>query len=163
MTGRQATLAHEAAHVVGGLLAGHRIGRVELGPTTRNPRDAGTTTFDFAGSPAVDMFGHLVAVLMGPLAAVEEVPTWPLQLDPDSSDSLAIAALVNHLHLSKGDYLAAVALASHHLDDPLTKGAIGRVAHALGKKGSLTHQEVRDALGPGLVEWLGLPFREAAA
>ena len=124
------------------------------GPTKRNPRDAGTTTFDFAASPEVDMFAHLVAILLGPLAAGEPAPTWPPQLDPDSSDSLAIATLVNHLHLSKSDYMVAVALACHHLDDPLTKGAISRVAHALGQHGSLTHDEVCDALGPGFVEWL---------
>jgi hypothetical protein len=56
-----------------------------------------------------------------------------------------------------------VALARHHLDDPLCKAAIGRIAHALGQRGSLTHEPVCEALGRGLVEWLERPYKEAAA
>jgi hypothetical protein len=80
-------------------------------------------------------------------------PPWPPALHPDSSDSFAIARIVNHLGLGKGDYLAAVELAAHHLDDPFVKGAIATVADALGEHGVLSDQQVREALGPQLLEW----------
>ena len=153
MSDRQATLAHEAAHVVGGLLAGHRIETVRIGATKERPTDAGSTTFDFGASGDVDFFGHLIAVLMGPMATGEPPPTWPPLPDPDSSDSMAIARLVNHLKLGKSDYASAVALAAHHLDDPFVKAAIANVADALGERGVLDDREVRDALGPSLLAW----------
>ena len=153
MTDQQSTLAHEAGHVVGGLLAGHRIKVVVLhGLTKGQPREIASTSFDFTASD-VDLFGHLVAVLMGPMAAGEPPPTWPPLPDPDSSDAMAIARLVNHLKLGKRDYRAAVALAAHHLDDPFVKAATATVADALGERGVLDDREVRDALGPQLLRW----------
>ena len=157
MTARQATLAHEAGHVVGGLLAGHRIETVRLGPTETEPRNSGTTTFDWAQSPDVDLFGHLVAVLMGPMAAGGQPPVWPPLPDLDGNDDEhVVLRLVSHLKLTKPEYMAAVALAAHWLDDPLVKAAISKLAHALGQTGSLTDAQVRDVLGTGLVEWLEL-------
>jgi hypothetical protein len=157
VTVRQATLAHEAGHVVGGLLAGHRIETVRLGPTKREPKNSGTTTFDWAQSPEVDLYGHLVAVLMGPMAAGKQPPAWPPLPDLDGNDDEhVVLTLVSHLKLSRAEYLAAVALAAHWLVDPLVKAAVARVAHALGQTGSLTDAQVRDVLGPGLVEWLEL-------
>lgn len=157
MTVRQSTLAHEAGHVVGGLLAGHRIETVWLGPTEREPKNSGTTTFDWAESPNVDLYGHLVAVLMGPMAAGEQPPAWPPLPDMDGNDDEhLVCTLASHLKLNKPGYVAAVALASHWLGDPLVKSAIAKVAHALGQTGSLTDAQVRDVLGPGLVEWLEL-------
>jgi hypothetical protein len=155
---RQSTLAHEAAHVVGGLLAGHVVKEVRLGATRERPDEAGSTSFDFPASPDVDLFGHLVAVLMGPLASGEPVPPWPLAPDPYSTDHLGIARLVNHLGLGKSDYEAALALAAHHLDDPLVKSAIATVADALGERGVLTDRQVRDALGPHLLAWFHRGF-----
>jgi hypothetical protein len=157
VTGRQATLAHEAGHVVGGLLVGHRIETVRLGPTEREPKSRGMTTFDWAGSPEVDMYGHLVAVLMGPMAAGNQPPAWPPLPDTDgNNDEHVVLTLVSHLKLTKPQYMAAVALASHWIDDPLVKAAIAKVAHALGQTRSLTDAQVRDVLGAGLVEWLEL-------
>ena len=100
---------------MGGLLAGHRIGEVRLGATKKRPSDAGSTAFDFGASPDVDLYGHLVALLMGPLAEGKPPRSWPPAPDPDSSDSLAIVRTVNHLSLGKGDYMAALALAAHYL------------------------------------------------
>jgi hypothetical protein len=155
--GRQATLAHEAGHVVGGLLAGHRIETVRLGPTKREPRNSGMTTFDWAVSSEVDLYGHLVAVLMGPMAAGKPPPVWPPLPDMDgNNDEHVVLTLVSHLKLSKPDYMAAVALAAHWLADPLVKSAIAKVAHALGQTGLVTDAQVRDVLGRGLVEWLEL-------
>ena len=153
MTERQSTLAHEAAHAIGGLLAGHRIGTVRLGATRKQPDEAGSTSFDFAATPEVDLYGHLIAVLMGGMATGERPPSWPLQPDPDSRDSLAVARLVNHLKLSKFGYESAVALAAHWLADPLVKSAMATVAHALGQKGVLTDDQVRKALGPQMLAW----------
>jgi hypothetical protein len=150
---RDSTLVHEAAHAVGGLLAGHRIDRVHIGATKRRPGDAGFTTFDFAGSPDVDMFGHVVAILMGPMAEGLPPLPWPPNPDPDHTDAFNVATLVNHLALSKSDYMAAVALADRWLDNPQVKTAIAKVAHALGEVGELTDRGVRDALGPELVRW----------
>jgi hypothetical protein len=153
----QSTLAHEAGHVVGGLLAGHRIETVRLGPTEREPKTSGLTTFDWSESPEVDLFGHLVAVLMGPMAAGEQPPAWPPLPDMDrNNDEHVVLTLVSHLKLSKPEYVAAVALASHWLADPLVKSAIAKVAHALGQSGSLSDAQVRDVLGTGLVGWLEL-------
>ena len=163
MTGRQATLAHEAGHVVGGLLAGHRIETVQLGPTEREPKSSGMTTFDWAQSPEVDLYGHLIATLMGPMAAAKSAPGWPPLPDLEGENDEHVAAIiVNHLRLTKPEYMAAVALAAHWLDDPLVKSAIAKVAHALGQTGSLTDAQLRDVLGPGLVEWLeqGAPPRQ---
>jgi hypothetical protein len=160
VTHRESTLVHEAAHAVGGLLAGHRVDRVHIGATKRRPGDAGFTTFDFAGSPDVDMFGHLVAILMGPMAEGKPPLPWPPHPDPDHSDAFNVATLVNHLAVSKSDYMAAVALAAHHLDEPQVKAAIARVADALGEAGELTDRGVRDALGPELVRWFA--HKEAA-
>jgi hypothetical protein len=154
VTGRQATLAHEAAHVVGGLLAGHRIKSVRLGPSKKDPGQGGNTVFDLEGSPEVDLYGHLIAVLMGPMAEGHQPPQWPPPLHPDVSDSLATARLINHLALTKGDYDAAVAIASHWLHDPMVKAAIARVATALGQHGELDDRMVREALGPHLLAWL---------
>jgi hypothetical protein len=157
VTARQATLAHEAGHVVGGLLAGHRIETVRLGPTEGEPKTSGTTTFDWVESPEVDLYGHLVAVLMGPMAAGKQPPAWPPLPDMHGNDDEhVVLTLVSHLKLTKAEYLAAVALASHWLGDPLVKAAIAKVAHALGQTGSLTDAQVRDVLGRGLVEWLEL-------
>jgi hypothetical protein len=153
VTARLSTLAHEAGHVVGGLLAGHRVKAVTLGQTRQNPDSAATTTFDFSASPEVDFFAHLVAVLMGPLAEGREPPPWPPAPDPHDKDSIAVSRLVNHLGLGKGDYQAAVALAAHWLDDPFVKSAMATVAHALGQEGVLTDSMVRNALGPHMVRW----------
>jgi hypothetical protein len=153
VTHRESTLVHEAAHAVGGLLAGHRVDRVHIGATERRPGDAGFTTFDFAGSPDVDMFGHLVAILMGPMAEGKPPPPWPPHPDPDDSDAFNVATLVNHLAVSKSDYMSAVALADRWLDNLQVKTAIARVAQALGEAGELTDRAVRDALGPELVRW----------
>jgi hypothetical protein len=153
VTHRLSTLAHEAGHVVGGLLAGHRIETARIGPTTKRPNDAGSVTFDFSASPDVDMYGHLVAVLMGGMAAGEPPLPWPPFPDPDSTDSFAVARLVNHLRLSRSEYMTAVALAAHHLDEPQVKAAIAKVADALGQAGEMDDRAVRDALGPELVRW----------
>jgi hypothetical protein len=151
---RQSTLAHEAAHVVGGLLAGHRIEMVRIGPSRKHPKDAGTTSFDLSSD--IDMFGHLVAVLMGPMAEGGPAPEWPPRLDPESRDSMAVCTLVNRLALSRADFEAAVALAAHWLDDPFVKSAITTIADALGQAGELDDRQVRDALGPGLLGWFEL-------
>jgi hypothetical protein len=155
VSARQSTLAHEAGHVVGGLLAGHRIKTVALGKTRENPDSAAITTFDFSGSPEVDFYGHLVAVLMGPMAEGREPPFWPPAPDPHDKDSIAVARLVNHLGLGKGDYLAAVAIAAHWLDDPYVKSAVATVAHALGRESVLTGSMIRQALGPHMLAWFG--------
>jgi HK97 family phage prohead protease len=151
VTHLRSTLAHEAAHVVGGLLAGHRIEKVTLGPTKARPNEAGTTCFDLAGSPDVDLFGHLVAVVMGPMAAGEPPPPWPPHPDPYNTDAFTAATVIHHLHLSKADYLAAVGRASHHLDDPQVKAPIALVADALGEAGELDDRAVREAVGPELL------------
>jgi hypothetical protein len=153
VTHREATLVHEAAHVVGGLLVGHRIDRVHIGATKRRPGEAGFTRFDFAGSPDIDMFGHVVAILMGPMAEGKPALPWPPHPEPDHSDAFNVATLVNHLALSKSEYMSAVALADRWLDSPQVKTAIARVADALGEVGELTDRGVRDALGPELVRW----------
>jgi hypothetical protein len=152
--GRESTLFHEAGHVIGALLAGHRIQAVHLGGSERCPTNAGTTVLDWAASPDVDFFGHLIAVLMGPMAEGEPPPQWPPlpQLDGNRDEHLA-ATLVSHLRLSKGEYMTAVALAEHWVSDPLVKAAIAKVAYALGQAGALTDRMVREALGPELVAW----------
>jgi hypothetical protein len=110
-------------------------------------------------SPEVDFYGHLIAV-MGPMAAGEQPPAWPPLPDMHgNNDEHVVLTLVSHLKLTKPEYMAAVALAAHWLADPLVKSAIAKVAHALGQTGSLTDAQVRDALGPGLVEWLELAAR----
>jgi hypothetical protein len=152
VTHRQSTLAHEAGHVVGGLLAGHRIKWVSIGASKRRPNDAGSTQFDFGDSP--DLYGHLVAVVIGPMAAGEPPLPWPPHPDPYWTDAFTAATLVNHLGLSKERYVAAVALAAHYLDDHRVKCAIARVADALGQTGELDDRGVRDALGSELVNWL---------
>jgi hypothetical protein len=133
--GRESTLFHEAGHVVGALLAGHRIQAVHLGGSERCPTTAGTTVLDWAASP-------------------EPPPQWPPlpQLDGNRDEHLA-ATLVSHLRLSKGEYMTAVALAEHWVSDPLVKAAIAKVAYALGQAGALTDRMVREALGPELVAW----------
>ena len=162
MTDRQSTLAHEAAHVVGGLLAGHRVKAVTLGKTRQNPDSAAITTFDFSRSPDADFFGHLVAVLMGPLAEGREPAPWPPAPDPHDSDSMAVSRLINHLGLGKGDYHAAVALAAHWLDDPLVKSAMATVAHLLGQEGVLTDATIRKALGAEMLAWFARAEGQAA-
>jgi hypothetical protein len=154
----QSTLAHEAGHVVGALLAGHRIESVRLGATKKAPRVSALTTLDWEESPKVDLYAHLISILMGPLAAGEPPPAWPPlpNLDNDAADEHVVAHLVVHLRLSRADYMAALALAAGWLDDPLVKSAIAKVAHALGREGVLTGQQIRDVLGPGLVGWLEL-------
>ena len=149
---------HEAAHVVGGLLAGHRIKEVRVGQ--RTPLHAGTASFDFSGE--VDQFGHLVAILMGPLAEGQPVPAWPPMPSADD-DEFAAALIVSNLKLSAAEHRAAVAIARHYLDNHHVKEAIARVANALGKKGSLTDQDVRDALTPDLLTWFASPYERAAA
>ena len=161
VTERQATLAHEAAHVVGGLLAGHRVKAVRLGKTRQNPDSAARTTFDFSGSPDVDVFAHLVATLMGPLAEGRKPAPWPPAPDPHDSDSMAVSRLINHLGLGKGAYQAAIAIAAHHLDDPQVKAAMAAVAHALSREGVLTDATIRKALGPQLA-WFDRAERQAA-
>jgi hypothetical protein len=154
----QSTLAHEAGHVVGGLLAGHRVKAVRLGGTERTPGVEGLTSFDWSASPDVDLFGHLVSVLMGPMAEGKPPPGWPPlpDIENDAADGHVVTHLVIHLKLSKSDYMAAVALAADWLGDPLVKSAIAKVAHALRQTGFLTDAQVRDVLGSGLVEWLEL-------
>ena len=132
--------------------------RSASGATKERPTDAGSTLFEFGASGHVDLYGHLVAVLMGGMAQGLSAPPWPPVPDPDSSDSLAIARIVNHLKLGKSDYTAAVVLAAHHLDDPFVKSAIATVADALGEHGVLTDQQVRDALGPHLLVWFDRAF-----
>ena len=160
MSDRQSTLAHEAAHVVGGLLAGHRIKTVRLGATKKRPTEAGSTMFDFGASPDVDLYGHLVALLMGPMAEGKPPLPWPPtpDPDPDHSDAFAVARVVAHLRVSRADYRAAVALAAHWLDDPFVKAAIARVADALGEAGELSDRQVRAALGPHLLAWFDRGF-----
>ena len=87
------------------------------------------------------------------MATGERPPSWPLQPDPHSRDSLALARLVNHLKLSKRGYQAAVAIAAHWLDDPLVKSAMATVAHALGREGVLTDSMIRKALGREMLAW----------
>ena len=148
-----ALLAHEAAHVVGGLLCGQHVKEVRLGATKRNPRNAATTTFELDGD--IDLYGRLVATLMGPMAEGQPPPAWPPLPDLYGHNDEHIAAtLVSHLRLSKADYMAAVALAAHQLDDPLVKAAIAQVAHALGQTGVLTGQQIEQLLGPNMVAWL---------
>jgi hypothetical protein len=101
----------------------------------------------------MDHYGHLIAILMGGMAEGLGAPSWPPAIDPSSSDSLAIARLINHLNLSKADYDSAVAIATHWLDDPFVKSAIATVAHELGRHGGLTDGMVRDALGPQMLQW----------
>jgi hypothetical protein len=152
----QSTLAHEAGHVVGALLAGHHIESVELGGTKNRRAVAGLTSLDLE-SGGFDFYGHLIATLMGPMAAATPAPGWPPLPDLEGENDEHVAAIiVNHLRLTKADYMAAVALASHWLADPLVKSAIAKVAHALGQTGFLTDAQVRDLLGRGLVEWLEL-------
>jgi hypothetical protein len=120
-------------------------------------KTSGTTTFDWAESPEVHLSGHLVAVLMGPMATGEQPPAWPPLPDMHgNNDEQVVLTLVSHLKLTKPEYMAAVALAAHWLDDPLVKAAVAKLAHALGQTGSLTDAQVRDVLGTGLVEWLEL-------
>jgi hypothetical protein len=79
-----------------------------------------------------------------------------------NDDEHVVLTLVSHLQLTRAEYMAAVALASHWLGDPLVKSAIAKVAHALGQTGLLTDAQVREVLGRGLVEWLeaaGPPHR----
>jgi hypothetical protein len=149
----QALLAHEAAHVIGGLLAGQHVKEVRLGATKRNPRNAATTTFDLDGD--VDLYGRLVATLMGPMAEGAPPPAWPPLPDlVGHNDEHICAVLVAHLKLSKAEYVAAVALAAHQLDDPLVKAAIAQVAHALGQHSVLPGQQIEELLGPNMVAWL---------
>jgi hypothetical protein len=113
---------------------------------------------DWGASGDVDLYGHLVSVLMGPMAEGCPPPSWPprpnIQNCDDGDDEHVALRLVLHLNLTEADYRAAQALAAHWLDDPLVKSAIAKVAHALGQAGSLTDAEVRAVLGPGLLGWL---------
>lgn len=96
----QALLAHEAGHVVGGLLVGQHVREVRLGATKRNPRNAATTTFELDGD--IDLYGRLVATLMGPMAEGQPPPAWPPLPDLDGhNDEHICAVLVTHLKLSK--------------------------------------------------------------
>jgi hypothetical protein len=97
------------------------------------------------------MFGHVVAILMGPMAEGLPPLPWPPIPDPDHTDAFNVSTLINDLALSKSDYMAAVALADRWLDNPQVKTAIAKVAHALSEVGELTDRGVRDALGPELV------------
>ena len=155
MTGLQAVLAHEAGHVIGTLMAGHKIESVRLGPTRRDAKVAALTSVDF-DTEVTDLFGHVVAILMGPMAEGEAPPSWPPLPDIEStlSDQHALCVLANHLRLTEADYWAAVALAAHCLDDPTVKAAHALIADALGERGELTDRDVRDLLGPDLVAWL---------
>ena len=160
MTGKQALLMHEAAHCVGGLLAGHRVKEIRVGPRKRTPLHAGTASFDFSGE--VDQFGHPVAILMGPLAEGQPAPAWP-PMPSDNDDEFAAALVVSNLALTAAEYRAAVAIAAHYLDDHHVKEAIARVANAHGKKGSLKDEDVRAALTPDLLAWFASPYERTAA
>ena len=107
-----------------------------------------------AASPDIDYYGHLIAVLMGPMAEGEQPPGWPpLPRVERNHDEHVAATLVSHLQLGKRDYMAAIALAEHWLADPLVQLAIAQVAGALDGAGALTDRMVRDVLGPELVGW----------
>ena len=157
----QALLAHEAGHVVGALLAGHRIKTVQIGATKEVPRVSALTTIDWEASSDIDLYAHLVSVLMGPMAAGEPPPEWPPSpnLENDEVADDVVVCRVVHLKLTKGDYRAALAIAAHWLDDPLVKSAIAQVAHALGHAGELTDREVRDVLGRGCSRGSSWPTR----
>jgi hypothetical protein len=158
--GRQATLAHEAGHVVGGLLAGHRIETVRLGPTKREPRNSGMTTFDWAVSSEVDLYGHLVAVLMGPMAAGKPPPVWPPLPDMDGNDDeQVVLTLVIHLKLTKPEYFGGGGARRALAGRPA-----GEVRHCEGgaRAGADRFADRRPAarrVGTGLVEWLELGTR----
>jgi hypothetical protein len=54
----------------------------------------------------VDLYGHLVAVLMGPMAAGKQAPVWPPLPDMDgNNDEHVVLTLVSHLKLSKPEYV----------------------------------------------------------
>lgn len=157
---QQSTLLHEAGHIVGALLAGHHIEVVRLGGSERNTNYVGTTVLDWAASPDVDYYGHLITVLMGPMAEGDPPPGWPPLPHVDGvPDEHVSARLVSYLSLSKSEYVLAVALAEHWLNDPLVKASIAKLARALGEAGSLTDRMIRDVLGPGLIGWFEMRAR----
>lgn len=126
-------------HVVGGVLAGQHVREVRLGELDGD----------------VDLYGRLVATLMGPMAEGQPPPSWPPLPDLHGCNDEHIAAtLVMHLKLSRADHMAAVALAAHQLNDPLVKWAIAQVARALGQHSVLTGQEIEELLRPNMVAWL---------
>jgi hypothetical protein len=150
MTERQATLAHEAGHAVGSLLAGHRIDVVRVGSV----KDGLVGSCEIDQYQELDPFGHLVAVLMGPLAAGESPPPWPPTPHAKSGTDEREAAMLVHLGITREQYHAACGIAAHYVTDHRVKAAVARVAEKLGTLGSLTNVMVKDAAGEEFMRWV---------
>lgn len=161
MTDREATCRHEAGHIIGAYLHGHGITKAQLGSSRAHPNDAATTVIDFRGN--VELYDALVLTLMGPAAEGEPLDDWPPRVDPENSDSMAIAKLINTLALNGAKYRAACAIALHHLADPLIDECIDLVAGALDEHEVLTDEDVRTALGAGRCKFLENGYAKAAA
>jgi hypothetical protein len=146
----RATVLHEAGHCIGFIWAGlvPREVRVDapeeglLGTTMAPPIDADD----------LDL-GHLIAVVLGPMASGSPPPRWKPRRDADDSDEVAAAALVEHLGLAENDYRAAIAIAGHLLDDPRFKTAHALLCAALARVPVLDARQLRELLGPRLEDF----------
>jgi hypothetical protein len=105
-------------------------------------------TADFSHSQAD--FGCLIASLMGPMAAGEAPPVWPLNPE-GSGDERTMAILVKHLGLDWSGYQLAIGIAAARLDWHAAKAAHALLCQALHRVPVITGDQLRELLGPHLL------------
>ena len=96
----------------------------------------------------IDPVGHITTIALGPLSCGQPPPPWPPSPDSCDADERAAASTVHLGNVTRAQYTAGIALAAHYLDDPDVKSAIASVAHELGVRGTLSHREVKEDVGP---------------
>jgi hypothetical protein len=138
------TIIHESGHAVGLLVNHHGVAEVRVDHDV--PGELGLTTADFSHSQAD--YGYLIAGLMGPMNAGDPPPPWPPDRDSNDTDERNAAVLVEHLELSRSDYLGACAIAEFLLDWHECKGAMALLGQALHRVPVITGEQLEELLGP---------------